>query len=159
MNGYKTPRQLFAEKHGTNCVLDGNWFLFANGARAENSDYGALLDPPDDPFEQAGLLVRYYEVRLANAKAVLDARSKHWENILNAIAKGDIHETYMMEDELTPLRKRCLLIQDQLAEAMQARDALPMPQAHKRQRSRQAELNQAQQTAATLREKLNRLRV
>jgi hypothetical protein len=156
---YKTPRQLFAEKHGNSYVLDGNWFLWPDGARAENSDFGALLEPPEDPFEQAALLVRYYEVRLARAKAAFDERHKYWENVLNAIAKGDIHETYMMESELEPLRKRVLLIQDQLAEAEQARDALPMPPAHKRQRSRQAELNQAQQQATTLREKLSRLRV
>jgi hypothetical protein len=156
---YKTPRQLFAEKHGTNCVLDGNWFLFPDGARAENSDYGALREPPENPFEQADLLVRYYEVRLAHAKAAFDDRQKHWENVLNAIAKGDIHDTYMMEEEMAKLRRPILLIQDHMQEAIAHRDSLPMPDAHKRQRSRQAELNQAQQTATKLREKLSRLRV
>ena len=152
MNGYRTPRQLFAEKHGNSYVLDGNWFLWPDGARAENSDFGTLQEPPEIRFERAALLVRYYEVRLSHAKAAFDERHKHWENVLNAIAKGDILETYQMEGELEPLRKRVLLIQDQLKEAEQARDAMPMPKAVRLQRGRQAELNQAQQQATTLRE-------
>lgn len=50
-----------------NCIVDGNWVIFANGASRENTFYGVMIDPPTDPPVLAQRVLRYHKVALDRA--------------------------------------------------------------------------------------------
>jgi hypothetical protein len=56
----------FDDAHGDS-VRIGSWVYFHDGARREMWSYGALQDPPINPFERCQRIVTYYEARLQRA--------------------------------------------------------------------------------------------
>ncbi|WP_442510565.1 hypothetical protein SH528x_002190 [Novipirellula sp. SH528] len=61
----------FDAKHGTP-ASDGSWFYYADGAKREQSPYGALYEPSNDPRQRLETVVWYRKIRLDHVAAEFD---------------------------------------------------------------------------------------
>lgn len=67
----------FDAKHGNDAVqLIQGWFYFSDGARRETNTLGVLIEPPENPFQRAKLIVAYHEFKLKLAVAAFDHQKK-----------------------------------------------------------------------------------
>lgn len=74
VNGINQRIREFHEQNGgsDNCVVSGDWILYANGAVRERNPYGALIDPPSDPRQRAENIARFWKCKLALAVQMFD---------------------------------------------------------------------------------------
>ena len=63
----------FHKRHGADQINVDGWLLWPNGAMREANAYGALIDPPADPWECAKKVLWYWTCRLKRAVADFDA--------------------------------------------------------------------------------------
>lgn len=57
----------FDKRNGSNPVLMGGWWWYANGAVRELEPLGALIDPPRDEYDRLRNILRYHQARLNHA--------------------------------------------------------------------------------------------
>jgi hypothetical protein len=61
----KTRVKEFDVRHGEDSVVfNVGWLLFGNGAMREINPMGPLIEPPEDNYKRAKLVVRYHEIKL-----------------------------------------------------------------------------------------------
>lgn len=65
-------REQFDVANGSDGIVINGWVTYSNGAQMENSQYGAMHDPPENPWERAKIQLTYHERLRSNARKQFD---------------------------------------------------------------------------------------
>lgn len=86
---YVETRSDFIEKHGRDCVLDSEsgFWVFADGATLEQSEWGKGYEPPQNAHERFGLIALYWTLKEAEAEAAFEAYQLHLKREQAAMAR------------------------------------------------------------------------
>ena len=74
----RSARERFDAEHGPEYVIDGDWVLFADGARRENAALSCTVLPSPDPHERARWVLRYHEVKWRKAVKAFEDRKEFY---------------------------------------------------------------------------------
>lgn len=129
----------FYEKHGHEFILDGHWLYYPDGTRREGGTFGVVIEPPDDPYERALAIKKYWEVRLSHAvkkfQKLRDSLRARARNELLSSTPGPPPSRDELE-ELKKLRAEVKKLQDTLEMAESECEKLkPQPRKDFEQRS------------------------
>ena len=127
--GIKQRVQEFDDRHG-NFVFLGPMpgsLLFEDGAFRECSPYGALREPPDDPYERAKLIVRYWTVKRDLARDEFQQFRTEMKNLAQAALNQAVAMVLPSESEtrkqLNKLKAKATITQRKLDKALQELEA------------------------------------
>lgn len=123
----------FKIRNGNDAILIRGWWVFSNGAMREQNPYGALRDPPTNPFELWKVKVQYYEEKLRRATVEFD----EWKRYLEGAAYGASQHGSAppTEPQVAKLRELQAKVQERLADLNVARDSLEQnTPSHRRER-------------------------
>jgi hypothetical protein len=112
----------FDQRHGGDPVAIGHWLVFPDGAQREANPAGAWVEPPQEPHQQAQLILRYQEERLRQAQAAFEQlKSRLQQQASQAVqfATKPTPPQAPSEEEVAELRALQALVH----ERRQARDA------------------------------------
>ncbi len=79
----------FNKRHGAS-VAYGEWILFEDGARREQNPLGALIEPPDIPWDRAKRIAQYHAIILDAAVKAFDRKRRYYMEC----AQGSLNQPF-----------------------------------------------------------------
>ena len=116
----------FDRRHGASVFIDG-WIVYADGATREGDPFGALMEPPADPWERAKKIALHHRIIYDRAlKAFDEARQGYRIMISNNLKMRVCGPAPAIDEsvaELKRLRNTAKRAKDNLDKALAAVEA------------------------------------
>ena len=149
----------FAKKHdptGTMEYSERGWTYFPDGAVRENSNYGALREPPTDPHQRAKAVGLYWSLRLKAAVSAFDELKQALKLHAHAAVRDGANPPN--EESLAELKRRKAEVETIQAKSAEA-DANVQATIPAQQLERAAQKAARQKAGQAVADKLNRITV
>ncbi len=124
------PIEAFHNAHkGSGCVATGDYFLYGDGAYAENSPMGVLASPDPDPARRAKAILLFHQAKLKLATKAFDDLKAQLLDAGQCVARDGARINLATEklEKLEALRDAVVAAREELTKAEQQVDATTPP--------------------------------